>query len=181
MPSAGSSEWLTWAALLTCLRSFGGKAFTGRGTGSETLALLLLSPSFELLLVPVHRPASAPTPGQRLPAGSGKDSTTKLALVNLKFKINLTERAAAQAPLAILAKQQHLAEATSFLVLFFFWGGGGRQNHNPKPHKPRSQAKTSSPPKPGCVGAGAGKGRGSVGPGVNHRLAAFFSWQAAPC
>lgn len=61
------------------------KAFIARGTCSNPLALLLLSPPSELLPVPVHRLDSAPTPGQWLPAVPGKDSRAKLALTDLKI------------------------------------------------------------------------------------------------
>lgn len=125
----------------------------GSGTGSETLALRLLSPSFELLLVPVHRLASAPTPGQRLPAGSGKDSTTKLALVNLKFKINLTERAAAQAPLAILAKQHHFAGGVFF---------GKDKTAAPNHTSPEGKSKPPSE-KPAASGQGQEQARAEAG------------------
>lgn len=135
----------------------GGESFMGRGRGSETLALLLLSPSFEPLLVPVHRPVSAPTPGQWLPAGSGKDSTTKLALVNLKFKINLTERAVAQAPRAILAKQHHFA--------------GGAFLEMTKP-----QLQTTQAPKPRLS-----RGRGRSGQGQGQEQAgAGLPWSHPP-
>lgn len=69
---SGSSEYLTWAVLLTWLLYFRERSQGKKGAGSEGLAPLLPSAPLERLLLPVRRPERAPTPGQRLPAGSAR-------------------------------------------------------------------------------------------------------------